>query len=210
MRNLLFLFLGFIFSQILDAQTFEGIIKTTFQNEQGKVDYIHLLRNDQNATWVSVSAEVPVNTTIFYNKSTQLIRLAYENAGQKIRTKWMPTSIINATNTLNYSMLVVTETNEYKEILGHNCRKYVFDFPTHKISTFIANDIVIDRAAYTAYQKDDMVLNTMIFKEIKGYALESEIEQKMPLQISRTKVTSIENKHLEDSFFEIDETYKEQ
>ena len=107
-------------------------------------------------------------------------------------------------------MLVGTETSDSKEILGYLCRKYIFDFPTHKITAFIAEDIKVDLVAHTAYQKDDIVAQAMLKQNLSGFALEWEIEQKMPRQISRFQSLEIEAKRPEDAVFEIEKEYQEQ
>ncbi len=209
MKKIFFLCLSLSLVQGLLAQFFEGTIKATLQTEKGNIDYTHFLRNDQQATEVSMMLEQPVRTRIFYDKSTQQIRLAWENAGQKFRSKWLNVNAISATTKLNYDMLQVKETAEYQNILGHTCRKYIFDFPTQKITCWVAPDINVDWATYTAYQKDDAAANVLMLKGIKGYMLSAEMEQKMPLQITRYKVTSIEEKRPENAVFEVGEEYKE-
>lgn len=209
MKNLL-LVLGLTLSQILLAQAFEGKIKASLQTEQGRVDYTYFFRNDQHATDVFITAPQATHTCIYYNKSSDKICMAWENGTQKNRSKWLPTSVISPSISVNYDMLVVTETAASKEILGHQCSKYIFDFPTHKITAFIAKDIKVDLVAHTAYQKDDMVAQAMLKQNLSGFALEWEIEQKMPRQISRFQSLEIEAKRPEDAVFEIGKEYQEQ
>lgn len=202
--------IGLFFCACIFSQAFEGKIKTSLQTEQGKVDYTYFFRNDQHATDVFITAPQATHTCIYYNKNSDKICMAWENGAQKNRSKWLPTSVISPSISVNYDMLVMTETGALKEILGHQCSKYIFDFPTHKITAFIAKDIKVDLVAHTAYQKDDMVAQAMLKQNLSGFALEWEIEQKMPRQISRFQSLEIEAKRPEDAVFEIGKEYQEQ
>lgn len=209
MKNILFI-LALAISEMLFAQAFEGKIKASLQTEQGKVDYTYFFRNDQHATDVFITVPQATHTCIYYDKSSDKICMAWENGTQKNRSKWLPTSVISPSISVNYDMLVLTETADSKDILGHQCRKYIFDFPTHKITAFIAEDIKVDLVAHTAYQKDDIVAQTILKQGLLGFALEWEIEQKIPRQISRFQSLEIEAKRPEDAVFEIGKEYQEQ
>ncbi len=209
MKNIL-LVLGLSISQMLLGQAFEGKIKASLQTEQGKVDYTYFLQNDQHATDVFITEPQATHTRIYYNKSNNNICMAWENGAQKNRTKWLSTNVINPSIQVNYDMLLITKTTESKEILGYQCQKYIFDFPTQKITAFIAADINVDLVAHTAYQKDDIVAQTMLKQHLPGFALEWEIEQKTPHQISRFQSLEIEAKRPEDAVFEIGKSYQEQ
>lgn len=199
--------LTLLFSAIVFAQDFEGIIEFTNKSYYDETNYIYHISTNQ-VRIDELNDEGEISGTMLINLETKQVLALNHQRKLYMEIKSKP-SIKNLSNSKTF------KTTETKKILGYNCTKWTVDNPDYKSK---ATYWVINNSNYTFFKqllsalnrKDKIALYFMKIPENDGFfpILGKEKGYNGQLKTSLT-TTKLIRKKIDASIFKIPTGYTE-